>query len=217
MTTTSDPTRSAAPALPPIVSAQEWQQARDELMVLEKQATRSLDALAAKRRRLPAVRFGNYEFAAPTGTTTLLDLFGDNNQLVVYQFMDVGPGRQCPGCTAFTRNVVDLDALAKNGVSWATISEMPIEQITEITAREGWTLPFVSSRGTTFVADNGVEGFMLMVFLRDGDDIYRTYTTESRGVDRLMFLHNILDLTPYGRQQDWEDSPDGWPQHPTYG
>lgn len=215
--TTSDPARSAAPALPPIVSAQEWQQARDELMVLEKQATRSLDALAAKRRRLPAVRFGNYEFATPTGTTTLLELFGDNNQLVVYQFMDAGPGHQCPGCTAFTRNVVNLGSLADRGVSWATISDMPIEQIEEIKRREGWTMPFVSSRGTSFFTDNGVVGFMLMVYLRDGDDIYRTYTTGSRGVDRLMFLHNILDLTPYGRQQDWEDSPDGWPQYPTYG
>lgn len=216
MTSTTTP-RSAAPALPPVVSTDEWQQARDELMALEKQATRSLDALAAKRRRLPAMRFDNYEFATASGTTTLLDLFGDNNQLVVYQFMDVGPGNQCPGCTAFTRNVVNLAGLATNGVSWATISDMPIEQIAEITAREGWTMPFVSSRGTTFLADNGVVGFMLMVYLRDGDDIYRTYTTGSRGVDRLMFLHNILDLTPYGRQQAWEDSPEGWPQAPTYG
>jgi predicted dithiol-disulfide oxidoreductase (DUF899 family) len=82
----------------------------------------------------------------------------------------------------------------------------------------GWTLPFVSSRGTTFSQDCGAGGgFMLSVFLRDGDDVFRTYATSSRGVDRLVFTHSILDLTPYGRQEDWEDSPPGWPQHPTYG
>jgi predicted dithiol-disulfide oxidoreductase (DUF899 family) len=214
MTTT---TRSAAPALPPVVSRDDWQQARDELMVAEKEATRALDALAARRRRMPAMRFDNYEFTGPNGPVTLLDLFGDNHQLVTYQFMDVGPGNFCPGCTAFSRNVVNLTELARNGVSWANISEMPIEQIQEIKSREGWTMPFVSSRGTTFYQDSGVVGFMLSVFLRDGDDIYRTWNTVSRGVDRLMFLHNILDIAPYGRQQDWEDSPEGWPQAPTYG
>jgi predicted dithiol-disulfide oxidoreductase (DUF899 family) len=214
MTTT---TRTAAPAMPPVVSAAEWQHARDQLMAAEKQATRALDALAAERRRMPMVKFKNYEFTTADGSTTLLDLFGDNHQLVVYQFMDVGPGNFCPGCTNFTRNVVNLEGLARNGVSWATISEMPIEQIEQIKAREGWTLPFVSSRGTTFFQDSGVVGFQLSVFLRDGDDIYRTYTTVSRGVDRLMFIQNILDIAPYGRQEEWEDSPEGWPQLPTYG
>jgi predicted dithiol-disulfide oxidoreductase (DUF899 family) len=82
----------------------------------------------------------------------------------------------------------------------------------------GWTLPFVSSSGTTFAADCGADsGFMLSVFLRNGADVYRTYSTTSRGVDRLLFVTNVLDLVPYGRQQDWEDSPPGWPQHATYG
>ena len=66
-------------------------------------------------------------------------------------------------------------------------------------------------------ADCGADYFMLNVFLRDGDDIYRTYSTTNRGVDRLLFVNNILDVCPYGRQEDWEDSPPGWPQHPTYG
>jgi predicted dithiol-disulfide oxidoreductase (DUF899 family) len=82
----------------------------------------------------------------------------------------------------------------------------------------GWSVPFVSSRGTSFSDDCGVGGgFGLSVFLRDGDEVYRTYFTTSRGVDHLLFDHNIMDLTPYGRQQDWEDSPPGWPQQPTYG
>jgi predicted dithiol-disulfide oxidoreductase (DUF899 family) len=204
---------------PSIVSAAQWQQARDELLDAEKQATRALDALAARRRRLPMVKFaGGYAFATPTGTRTLLDLFDGRNQLVVYQFMDNGPDKYCPGCTQFTRNVTDLAELAKRGISWATVSNMPLAQIEAYKARMGWTMPFVSSHGTSFAADCGAHrGFMLSVFLRDGDDVYRTYNTTSRGVDRLMFLHNILDLMPYGRQEDWEDSPPGWPQHPTYG
>jgi predicted dithiol-disulfide oxidoreductase (DUF899 family) len=206
---------------PKIVSAEEWQRARDDLMVAEKEATRALDALAARRRRLPMVRFdGGYVFDAPTGKRTLLDLFEGREQLVVYQFMDNGPEHYCPGCTWFTNNVpvTALAGLADRGVSWATVSDMPLVQIEAYKARMGWTLPFVSSRGTTFAQDCGVGGgFMLSVFLRDGDDVYRTYNTTSRGVDRLVFTNHLLDHTPYGRQEDWEDSPPGWPQHPTYG
>jgi predicted dithiol-disulfide oxidoreductase (DUF899 family) len=203
---------------PKIVSAEEWQRARDDLLKTEKEATRTLDAIAAQRRRLPMVRFGNeYEFEGPDGKKTLLDLFGDQIQLAVYQFMDIGPDAFCPGCTGFTNNVADLRGLADNGVAWATISNMPYAQIAPYKAKHGWTMPFLSSHGTTFAADCGAEYFMLTLFLRDGEDIYRTYSTTARGVDRLLFVNNILDLAPYGRQEEWEDSPDGWPQHPTYG
>ena len=91
-------------------------------------------------------------------------------------------------------------------------------QIAALKQRMGWDVPYFSSRGTTFLADCGSDGgFMLSLFLRDGEDVYRTYNTTSRGVDRLVFANSILDLTPYGRQEDWEDSPPGWPQHPTHG
>ncbi|HEX3815847.1 MAG TPA: DUF899 family protein [Mycobacteriales bacterium] len=205
---------------PKIVSAEEWQQARDELLVAEKEVTRAEDAVAARRRRLPMVKFGNdYLFDAPGGKRTLLELFDGREQLVVYQFMDNGPDDFCPGCTAFTNNVpaTALSGLARDGVSWATISNMPLAQIEAYKAKMGWTLPFVSSHGTSFADDCGVRGFMLSVFLRDGEDIYRTYNTGSRGVDRLVFHNSIQDLLPYGRQQEWEDSPVGWPQRPTYG
>jgi predicted dithiol-disulfide oxidoreductase (DUF899 family) len=206
---------------PKIASADEWQQARDELLKAEKEATRALDALAARRRRLPMVTFGNgYTFDTPTGPKSLLDLFDGRGQLVVYQFMDNGPDDYCPGCTWFTGNVpaTALDSLAKRDISWVTVSNMPLAQIEAYWARMGWTLPFASSHGTSFAADSGAGGgFLLSVFLRDGDDIYRTYSTTQRGVDRLVFNNNIMDLTPYGRQEDWEDSPAGWPQHPTYG
>jgi predicted dithiol-disulfide oxidoreductase (DUF899 family) len=206
--------------MPEIVSAEKWQEERDELLKAEKEATRALDALAARRRRLPMVKFDNdkYVFDAPGGPMTLVDLFEGQPQLVVYQFMDNGPDKYCPGCTFFTNSIVGLPTLAKNGVGWATVSNMPLPQIEAYKAQMGWTLQFVSSHGTTFADDCGsTDGFMISVFLRDGDDVYRTYNTFTRGADRLMFVHNILDLAPYGRQEEWEDSPPGWPQYPTYG
>lgn len=204
---------------PSVVTAEQWQQAREQLLAEEKQATRALDAIAARRRRLPMVKFRtDYTFASPFGPKTLLDFFADKPQLAVYQFMDNGPEEFCPGCTHFTRNVAALDVLADDDVSWVTVSNMPLEQMQAYWDRMGWTVPFASSRGTTFADDCGASrGFMLTLFLRDGDDVYRTYNTTARGVDRLLFANNILDLAPYGRQQEWEDSPAGWPQHPTYG
>ena len=166
------------------------------------------------------VAFDNarYLFDAPEGKRTLIDLFEGRPQLVVYQFMNVGPDGFCPGCTHFTNNVVDLSELADNDVSWSNVSTMPLDQIERYKAQMGWTMTFVSSHGTTFADDCGAsEGFMLSVFLRDGTNVFRTYATTARGVDRLLFVNNILDLVPYGRQEDWEDSPPGWPQHPTYG
>jgi predicted dithiol-disulfide oxidoreductase (DUF899 family) len=207
-------------AMPRVVSAEEWQAERDELLRLEKEATRALDALAAKRRRIPMVPFDGtrYVFDAPVGPMTLLELFAGRDQLVVYQFMDNGPNDYCPGCTYFTNNVVHLAGLDQVGVSWRTVSNMPLAQMEAYWTRMGWTIPCASSRGTTFADDCGAgAGFMLSVFLRDGEDVYRTYATTSRGVDRLLFVNNVLDLTPFGRQEDWEDSPPGWPQHPTYG
>lgn len=207
-------------AMPKVVPAERWQQERDELLVAEKEATRALDALAARRRRLPMVRFDSskYVFATPSGDKSLLDLFDGRHQLVVYQFMDNGPDAYCPGCTNFTNNVVNIGALEQSDVSWVTVSNMPLAQIEDYRSRKGWTVPFVSSHGTPFAADCGADGgFMLSVFLRDGENVYRTYNTTARGVDRLMFVTNILDLTPYGRQEDWEDSPPGWPQYPIYG
>jgi predicted dithiol-disulfide oxidoreductase (DUF899 family) len=205
-------------AQPPIVSAEEWERARAELLGAEKEATRAQDALAARRRRLPMMQMGAYVFATPSGPKTLVDLFGDLNQLIVYQFMDNGPDHFCPGCTHFTNNVAGLDILADNEVAWATVSNMPLAQIEAYAAEKGWTLPFVSSHGTAFADDCGAGGgFMLTVFLRDGNDVYRTYSTTARGVDRVLFVNNMLDLTPYGRREDWEDSPPGWPQFPTYG
>ena len=208
-----------APVVPTVVSEEEWQRAREALLVEEKELTRALDRLAARRRRLPAVRIDTtYTFAGPDGPRTLLELFEGQQQLAVYQFMDVGPDSFCPGCTHLTENVTDLPELLEGGVAWATVSDMPLEQMAGYWAEKGWDVPYYSSRDTTFSADMGAGGgFLLSMFLRDGDTVYRTYSTTQRGVDRVLFVNNVLDLAPYGRQEDWEDSPEGYPQHPTYG
>ena len=206
---------------PDVVPADQWQQARDELLRDEKDLTRQLDALAARRRRLPMVAVDDsYTFDTSAGGRSLLELFDGRQQLVVYQFMDVGPDDFCPGCTAFTDNVPASapERLGKVDVAWVTVSDMPLAQLQQYAASRGWTLPLASSRGTSFSADSGAGGgFLLSTFLRDGENVYRTYSTTSRGVDRLLFVYDILDLTVFGRQEDWEDSPAGWPQHPTYG
>jgi predicted dithiol-disulfide oxidoreductase (DUF899 family) len=205
---------------PKIVTAAEWRAELDELLRAEKEATRALDALAARRRRLPMVEFTNsYAFDSPSGPKSLVELFDGHSQLAVYQFMDVGPDSFCPGCTWFTDNIPDfaVGALAEQDIAWTNISNMPLAQIEAYKTQRGWTLPFVSSRGTSFTDDCGADNFMLSLFLRDGERVFRTYSTTARGVDRLVFVNNIQDLAIYGRQQDWEDSPPGWPQHPTYG
>jgi predicted dithiol-disulfide oxidoreductase (DUF899 family) len=205
---------------PDLVSASEWQRLRDQLLVDEKAHTRAGDALAARRRRLPMVQFDvtKYEFATPAGPKSLLDLFDGRDQLVIYQHMDVGPDSFCPGCTHFMSNVRGLDTLAECGVSWATVSNMPLAQLEGRSKEMGWNVPIASSRGTAFTDDCGADtGFMLSTFFADGPDVFRTYNTRGRGVEPMLFPANIADRVVYGRQEEWEDSPPGWPQHPTYG
>lgn len=209
-------------ALPPIVSSAEWQTARDRLLVKEKEATRALDALAAERRRLPMVRIEKeYVFEGPDGRATLGDLFAGHRQLVIYHFM-FGPGSDpCTGCSSFTDNIPDLSHLRARDTTLALISRAPLGEIRQFQRRMGWAVPWYSSFGSDFNEDLGLtvdggEVFGLSVFLRDGDTVYRTYFTNARGVDRLRMDFNLLDLTPFGRQETWEDSPEGWPQTSPY-
>ena len=204
-------------ALPEVVTAGEWQKARDALLVKEKELTHALDALAAERRRLPMVRFdAEYLFTGTDRTAGLAELFDGRRQLIVYQMMDLGPDEYCNGCSSFVDNIGHLAHLNARDTTFVVVSDMPAPQLFSWRERMGWTMPFYSSRGTTFADDCGHDdGFGLSVFLRDGDEVYRTYFTEARGVDRLRADLNLLDLTAYGRQEEWEDSPPGWPQTPT--
>jgi len=208
--------------LPEVVSATEWQAARDALLVEEKQATRALDALAAKRRRLPMVRIEqDYEFDGPDGRVRLVDLFGGRRQLIVYHFMlRAGSDHVCVGCASWTDNLGNLAHLHARDTSLVLSSRATLAQIEALKQRMGWTVPWYSSLPSDFNADLGLstesgETFGLSVFLRDGDDVYRSYFTAARGVDRLRGDFNLMDLTPFGRQERWEDSPEGWPQSPT--
>ncbi|OIJ88410.1 DUF899 domain-containing protein [Streptomyces colonosanans] len=206
-------------SLPPIVSPQKWQAARGALLVKEKAATRALDALAAERRRLPMVAFEKeYLFDGPGGKATLLELFEGRRQLIVYHFMmEPGSDHYCKGCSTFTDNIGNLAHLRARDTTMVLASPAPLAQIEAYRTRMGWTLPWYSSQGSDFNADCGLGGgFGLSVFLRDGDRIFRTYFTTSRGVDRLRADFNLLDLTPYGRQETWEDSPEGRPQTAPY-
>jgi predicted dithiol-disulfide oxidoreductase (DUF899 family) len=213
--------------LPQVVSPAEWQVARDELLVKEKEATRAQDALAAERRRLPMVRIDKeYVFEGPDGKATLLDLFEGRRQLIVYHFMFAPgvhgwPSAGCDGCSMFVDQIGHLAHLHARDTSFALVSRAPLANIEAYRRRMGWTVPWFSSAGSAFNADFGVttdegERFGLSVFLRDGDSVYRTYFTSGRGVEALGSVWTFLDLTPLGRQEDWEDTPAGRPQTPPY-
>jgi predicted dithiol-disulfide oxidoreductase (DUF899 family) len=204
--------------MPQVVSREDWQAARDELLVQEKEATRALDALAARRRRLPMVRMsGDYAFTGPDGELSLLDLFDGRRQLIVYQFMDNGPDDYCEGCSSLVDNVGRLEHLNARDTTFVVVSNMPLQQMQAFAKRMEWSFPYVSSRETSFADDCGARrGFGISVFLHDGEHVYQTYFTTGRGGDRVRFDFNMLDLTPYGRQEAWEDSPEGWPQTAPY-
>jgi predicted dithiol-disulfide oxidoreductase (DUF899 family) len=205
---------------PEVVSLDEWKTAREKLLTKEKELTHALDALAAERRRMPMVRLPDkgYRFTAPDGAEVgLADLFQGRRQLVIYHFMQA-PGQDwlCEGCTSFTDNLPEQYHLNARDTSLILMSRAPQDELEPIRQRLGWTVPWYSSYGTDF--DDAFDlngGFGLSVLLRDGDEFFRTYFTSGRGVDRLRLDFNLLDLTPYGRQEEWEDSPEGWPQDPT--
>jgi predicted dithiol-disulfide oxidoreductase (DUF899 family) len=217
--------------LPPVVSPAEWEAAREGLLVKEKEATRARDAMAAERRRLPMVLIDkDYVLQGPGGETNLLDLFDGRRQLIVYHFM-FGPSANegCDGCSMVVDNIGHLAHLHARDTSFALVSRAPSAKIEPFKERMGWTIPWYSSFDSDFNVDFGVspesprptehqdgEMFGLSVFLRDGDSIFRAYYTDGRGVEALGSNWSFLDLTPLGRQEDWEDSPDGYPQTPRY-
>jgi predicted dithiol-disulfide oxidoreductase (DUF899 family) len=205
--------------LPAVVSPAEWDAASADLLAKEKQAMKARDALAAERRRLPMTRVEKeYEFDAPSGRVRLPDLFEGRRQLIVYHHMlkpaDPAP---CEGCGMFVDNVGHLAHLHARDTSFALVSAAPIDEIEAFRERMGWEIPWYSLVGTDFNTDHGVRrGFGLNVFLREGDEIFRTYFRSGRGVEELGSIWTFLDLTPLGRQEEWEDSPAGYPQSEPY-
>lgn len=204
---------------PTVVSPAEWQAVHERLLAREKALTRASDALAAERRRLPAMRFPtDHAFAGPDGAATLSDLFDGRRQLITYCFM-VHPGPEpCSGCAMFTDNLVHLAHLHARDTSFALVSDVPYADIAAIKTRMGWNVPWYAVGGDFYEAAGVQHGsFGLNVLLRDGDDVFRTYFTSSRGVEAIGTVWSLLDRTPFGRQETWEDSPPGTPQGEPYG
>ena len=203
---------------PQVVSEDEWQAARDALLVKEKEATRARDALAAERRRLPMVEYSaDYEFEGPDGVVKLPDLFQGRRQLILYHFWFPADGRPCDGCSMLTDQIGHLAHLGARDTSFALVSTAPQQQIDEFKRRMGWSIPWYTVVGDDFQkARETTEYFSLDVFIRDGDRVFLTYATRGRGVEALGPVWTFLDLTPLGRQEEWEDTPEGRPQEPPY-
>ena len=221
---------------PDVVDQGEWQKAHDAMLVKEKAATRARDALAAERRRLPMVRIEKpYTFTGPNGKVSLLDLFEGRRQLILYHFMFTPsvagwPEAGCVGCSMVTDQFGRIEHLHARNTSFCLVSIAPLKHIEAYKKRMGWSYPWYSSEGSSFNSDFGRttekgENFGLSVFIHDDKAIYRTYFTDGRGTEGLTNA-TLLDLTPLGRQEEWEDSPSGgprtkpfvwWRRHDEYG
>ena len=207
---------------PPIVTPDEWEKARAELLVKEKEVTRARDALAAQRRRMPWTPVEKaYAFDGPQGRVSLLDLFEGRRQLVVYRFFyEPGvagwPERGCGGCSFLADQVAHLAHLNARDTSFVFATRGPQADIAPMTSRMGWTMPWYTITDD-FDVDFGVDEWHgTNAFIRDGDRVFRTYFINNRGDEALGGTWSYLDLTALGRQEEWEDSPEGYPQTPPY-
>jgi predicted dithiol-disulfide oxidoreductase (DUF899 family) len=208
---------------PPIVSAHEWHAARDALLVKEKQVTRTRDALAAERRRMPWLEVEqDYAFEGSEGRRSLLDLFEGRRQLIVYRaFYEPGvrgwPEHACVGCSNVADQVAHPAHLNARDTSLAFVSRAPQREIEGVKARMGWGhIPWFTLTDD-FDRDFGVDQWHgTNAFVRDGDRIFRTYFVDNRGDEQMGNTWSYLDITAFGRQETWEDSPEGYPQTPTY-
>lgn len=205
--------------LPPVVNEEEWQRAHDALLAKEKEATRARDALAAERRRQPMMEFSSgYAFEGPDGVVELPGLFRGRRQLILYHFWLPPDGDPCNGCSMFTDQIGHLAHINARDTTLALVSRAPQDQIERLKHRMGWSVPWYTVVGEEFQRACGTsEYFALDVFLRDGDRVFLSYATRGRGVEALGSVWTFLDLTPLGRQEEWEDTPAGRPQTPPYG
>jgi predicted dithiol-disulfide oxidoreductase (DUF899 family) len=204
--------------LPPVVDAQTWKRQLDELRVREKAATRELDAIAAQRRRLPMVKMPEYTLEGEEGPVRLADVFGGMSQLIVYSHMWFeGEEWQCPGCTGFTSEFTRLEFLEDYDARFVIVTQGPIDEALAYKRKVGNTMTWYSTANSPFGTEVGAppdSGYAVNVFLRDGDTVYRTWHTDGRGTEQLSYSFGLIDLLPYGRREDWQDSPDGWPREP---
>jgi predicted dithiol-disulfide oxidoreductase (DUF899 family) len=207
---------------PPVVSREAWNATRQEMLVKEKAAMRARDALAAERRRMPWMAVEKaYAFDGPQGKVSLLDLFEGRRQLVIYRaFFEPGvfgwPDHACRGCSLGADQVSHLTHLNARDTTLVYASRASQPDIARLKARMGWMMPWYTITDS-FDADFDVgEWHGHNAFIRDGDKVYRTYLINERGDEAMGTVWSYLDMTALGRQEQWEDSPEGYPQTPPY-
>jgi predicted dithiol-disulfide oxidoreductase (DUF899 family) len=222
--TMSDETGNTAPladpavpaGLPPVVDRATWNAQLEELLVREKAHTREGDAIAAARRRLPMVEIDpTIPLIGERGRVPLLDVFEGRRQLIAYFHMwyTGKPAKdQCEGCTFFNGQVRELSYLHSRDVTYATFSEGPYEESAAYRDFLGLEGPWYSAQESAdaLLADRGFG--LLVCYLRDGGRVFETYSNSGRSTEIMAPAYGLLDMTVYGRQETFEDSPDGWPQ-----
>jgi predicted dithiol-disulfide oxidoreductase (DUF899 family) len=208
-------------AAPAVVDRATFHAELDALRVREKAHTREGDAIAAARRRLPMVEVdGGTPLIGERGTVTLLEAFEGRRMLIAYYFMwhtGHSAPEQCEGCTLYTSQVRELSFIQSRDVTYATFCQGPYEESARYRDFMGFQMPWYSapqdSRDTLLVGRQA--GMMHIVcYLRQGSKVFETYWTTRRGVEVMGNSYALLDLTVFGRQETWEDSPAGWPQRP---
>ena len=215
------PTAAAigTPGMPRVAGRAAFQAELDQLRVREKAHTREGDAIAAARRRLPMTEVDpGLPLTGPAGPVTLLDAFEGRRQLIAYYFMwwDGHPAaEQCEGCTWVTTQVTELSYLHSRDITFAVLCQGPYPESARYRAFMGWQMPWYSAQDSLdeLLAGQQAGLFHLICYLRDHDRVYETYWTKRRGAEAMDNNYALMDLTAYGRQEPWEDSPPGWPQH----
>jgi predicted dithiol-disulfide oxidoreductase (DUF899 family) len=209
----------SAPGLPPVASRAVFQAKLDALRTREKAHTREGDAIAAARRRLPMVEVdAATPLTGPEGTVTLLEAFEGRRQLIAYYFMwwdGHSAAEQCEGCTWVTTQVTDLSYLHSRDITFAVLCQGPYDASIRYRDFMDWRAPWYSAQASldTLLTGRQIGLFHLVCYLRDGDRVFETYWTSRRGAEAMDYSYALMDLTVYGRQESWEDSPPGWPQH----
>ena len=208
--------------MPPVVPPEQWEEARQQLLVKEKELTHARDAMAAARRRMPWLAVEKkYEFEGPKGKVSLLDLFEGRRQLIVYRaFFESGvfgwPDHACRGCSLGADQVSHLAHLNARGTTLAFASRASQADIQRLKTRMEWEMPWYTITDS-FDKDFGVDEWHgHNAFIREGDKVFRTYFINNRGDEAMGTVWNYLDLTALGRQENWENSPEGYPQTQTY-
>jgi predicted dithiol-disulfide oxidoreductase (DUF899 family) len=203
-------------ARPEVTDRATWQALLDDLVVREKAHTREGDAIAAARRRLPMVEVdGSVALTGADGPVPLRDVFEGRRQLIAYFHMwhDGKPAaEQCEGCTFFTNHISELSYLHSRDVTYATFCQGPYPESAAYRDFMGWEMPWYSVGDAKDALIAGRWFGMQVCYLRDGDRVFETYWSTGRAAEAWAPSYALLDITPYGRQEPWEDSPAGWPR-----